>query len=343
MCGLLAIKRFDGKSATKMVERRYREQKERGTEGFGFAAFKDGKLLSYLRSGSEKPILDALAEQDADEVLFHHRNPSSTINIWECAHPIKVSIPAHTHDYYVTHNGIIHNADLLKKDHDKEGIPYTTRLRQYWMSEEGNIHKGVEKFNDSEALAIELAKSLEDPLMPSIDGVRGSIAFIAHKVDRKTGAIVALYWGRNYQNPLHVFKDENFLVITSKGKGKDIEGHCLFWYDYASKTYGEKKYMVGIAQTVGYNTYGYDKGDYEDELPTPPKYVPAEIPLIGAAADEQAKYDLDKWMDDNEELTKINESLSKCTDLETREFLLDEKFNLEASIKRYSEKYPDLA
>lgn len=365
MCGIVHVKRFDGKSAVKMAERRYRDQKERGTEGFGFVALNKGIVTKYLRSANEKPILDAMGQAIADEVLFHHRNPTSTINCWECAHPIKVSLPSLTYDYYVAHNGVIHNSDELKKEHDKEGIKYTSLLRQYWLSEADNVRSGVTKWNDSESLAIELAKSLDKSATSGIANVKGSIAFLVIKVEKTTGKSVALFWGRNYMSPLQYSKSDEFLVITSTGKGTEVKPHTLYSLEYETGEYKEQSYLVGTAayQTGygngygGYNSYagrhGYDREDdyhtgigKERETIDPigfSKGAQTTLPLIGASATDQAKYDLEQWMDDQEDLDRTMVSLSKEKNPIMLEYLDAEKKELEAKIDAFNKKYPNLA
>ncbi len=347
MCGLLHVKRFDGKNAVKMTERRYHHQKERGKEGFGFVGLNGGVVGKHLRASEEDTILEALKITTADEVLFHHRNPSSTINVWECAHPFLISIPSLTHDYYVAHNGVIYNTEELKKEHDKEGIRYTSLLREYWLSEEGNVRNGIQKWNDSESLAIELAKSLDAKEPTSIAEIRGTIAFIVIKIERKSRKAVKLYWGRNYGNPLNFFKNDAFLVLSSTGKGEEAKPHRLYSFDYETKKVEDIAYTVGVSysQHTGYPHHISRDDDARDPMDrifdSKPRagFSQPAIPLIGSPSDEHM-YDLEQWMDDCADLERIEASLFKAEDPTAIAFLLEQKADLEASIEAFDKKYP---
>lgn len=340
MCGIVYVRRLDGKSPLKMVKKSYRMQIGRGTEGFGFVSLGNGIVRNYLRSSGEQAIMAALDEQEgADEILFHHRNPSSTVNVWECAHPIRVSLPDSIHDYYVVHNGVIGNADELKRGHDADKIPYSTLLRGYWLTGEGNVIDAEDKFNDSEALAIELARDLEGE-QRGIPKIRGSAAFIVLKAERGTGKAVSLYWGRNAGNPLNVLRTKEYIAITSAGKGVEIPAHRLGRLDYATGDITESPYDAGISY-AGYSkpadkgSYWNDKGGDGDE--------DADGTLVGKALPSGSRMperDIDEWMDAVSELESLRESLGKETDKTTIDFLELQIEELEAVVKGIEEKYP---
>jgi predicted glutamine amidotransferase len=149
--------------------------------------------------------------QEATEVMFHHRIPTSTINVRNACHPFSTK-DYFENQYVVIHNGVLHNEDLLKKEHDKLGIQYVS------VQENG-------RFNDSEALAYDLARYFEG----QVDTLtaRGSIAFIAVKRD-EAGKPVCLFFGRNYGNPLKMKRTKYSLTLSSEGKGEDVEAHTLY-------------------------------------------------------------------------------------------------------------------
>lgn len=264
MCGICFIKRIDGKPASKLVERRYQNQKERGSEGFGYVSIKNGHVENYRRCETEKGIIKRLEAENAEEVLFHHRFPTSTPNFKQSAHPIKVSNAILKYDYYFVHNGIISNDDELKEKHNRLGFKYTTEIEQKYRSE-GNTIFQTTMWNDSESLAIEFALDIEHG-KNGIETVKGSIAFIALQVDKKTKKIVRMFYGRNAGNPLkqEVIKDQ-FIALTSDGYGSDININRLYSVDYADNKVEDVPYMVGkyAFNYTGYNYSRYD--DYDDE------------------------------------------------------------------------------
>lgn len=359
MCGIVAIKRIDGRSAVKMVNRRYKHQKERGQEGFGFVALKGGKYVNFLKCATEKPILDSLLEQDADEVIFHHRKPSSTPNFWEGAHPIHIDLPSLKYEYYIVHNGVISNSDELKAEHDKEKIKYKTLFRQYWLSEMGNVRQCDEKWNDSESLSIELAKELEGK-QEGIAKVRGTIAFVALQMEKETGIARTLFWGRNTGNPLLFVRNADFFCITSLGKGDEVKIHELNWFDYQTNEFGKKEFTVG---TMVYtpSTSGYWDGRQSNYSSTPPRGEttfeddlrgagrpmgfshPSPIKTLGlpeGSLEAAVEYELEEWLDAGAELVTIKSTLEKGgLSIETSDFLLTRKLDLENIIAAYNTKY----
>lgn len=90
MCGIVYVRRHDGKPAAKSVRKRYHNQKARGTEGFGYVAVQNGRVVSVARAQTEHEIMQKLEQETADEILFHHRMPTSGPNVEEMAHPILV-------------------------------------------------------------------------------------------------------------------------------------------------------------------------------------------------------------------------------------------------------------
>ena len=256
MCGIIHVKRKQGILANKSVIKRYLKQKNRGTEGFGFIEIKNGLVVGGKRSEGEKEILKALEESTADEILFHHRMPTSTPNFIESTHPIVVKHKSLKYHYYVVHNGIISNDKDLKKLHVGEGFRYTTAIKEQWITK-GNVYSN-EIFNDSEALAIDIAKSIENKTAMES---RGSIAVIALQVDKKTKEAVALYYGRNYGNPLKVELGKDLFGISSES-GKDLKSDTLYRYDYITDEITKEEKDIGK-----YPYHEYSRTDFDDGIP----------------------------------------------------------------------------
>lgn len=257
MCGIIYVKRFDGKRAGKMVNKRYQKQRERGEEGFGYVAVDDGFVTDYKRTATEKEIMENIEKDSSNEMLFHHRYPTSTPNFAHCAHPIKVSHQSLKYDYYVVHNGIIWNDDDLKVIHDEHGYVYSTEVKNEWTNQ-SKVIRSVVKWNDSESFAIELARDL-DNLKFGISHVRGSIAFIALQVEKKTRQTINLFFGRNHQSPLVVdLVDDEYLAITSLGKGDDVKAHELYELNLQTLKLTSKTYIVGTTYEWSKSTYRYE-------------------------------------------------------------------------------------
>lgn len=244
--------------ANKAVLKRYHKQKSRGREGFGFIEIKDGVVIGGKRAEDEKDILKALEESTADEILFHHRFPTSTPNFIESTHPIEVKHRSLKYTYYVVHNGIIQNDEEMKKEHEKEKFVYTTAIKKQWITK-GNVYSEA-MFNDSEALAIDFAKSIEKGTpMKS----KGSIATIALQVDKKTKKAVALFYGRNTGNPLKVEQGKDLFGLSSES-GKEIKVNTLYRYDYATGTITDEYKTIGLPaySQSSYGVYGGRDEDY---------------------------------------------------------------------------------
>jgi predicted glutamine amidotransferase len=262
MCGLTYYHKTNQYSVSKSVLKRYEAQKSRGSEGFGLVAFNLGtkEIALYHREASEKEMIKKLHElrkSPLNAILFHHRFPTSTINIPECSHPILVDNPELEHVYYVAHNGVISNDDTLKVAHEKLGYKYTTEitLKENWTCSNGQkyVYPKEVKFNDSEAVAIELARRIEGK-SDSVEA-KGSMALIALQVTRD-GIAKALYYGRNYANPLFLELDGEAFCLKSVGDTKDsVEPHKLYRFDYETSEITEQKC------DFGYN-YAYDNSKY---------------------------------------------------------------------------------
>lgn len=270
MCGIVYVKRLDGKYACKMVSKRYHNQKKRGQQGFGFVSLKNGEIQKYARREEEKDIIRILDLEFSDEILFHHRLPTSTANVREAAHPIKVSHPMLKYDYFVVHNGIIHNDTELKKEHEVLGFEYNTELTTTIKSRTQEIIAQSSEWNDSEALAIEMAIAIESGLDKI--GTRGPIACICLQTKKNSTKATRLFFGRNFGNPLRAKFDETYISLTSEGDGELVEVDKLFSFDYRTLTVEGRDFKFGNSYTYsGRNSYRDEDYRYNrgTELPLP--------------------------------------------------------------------------
>lgn len=232
MCGIVYAWRKDGKPANKRILKRYGRQSDRGQEGFGYVSLDEsGNVLEYKRTQDEEAIREALGQSASQHVLFHHRFPTSTVNVSESAHPILVKNKELKHSYYVVHNGVITNSRALKLDHIEWGYKYTTELRSQYKTANGKIYNGDTSFNDSESLAIELARTIEG--LQSEVRATGSIACIILQANKAGTKVEAMYYGTNGQNPLTVNEDATGIIIASEG-GKPITPNVMWRLDFVT-------------------------------------------------------------------------------------------------------------
>lgn len=262
MCGITYIKKLDNTLASRAIKKRFENQIERGTQGFGFLELKEGKFIGVSRAEEKAEAMLYLGKSQADEILFHHRIPTSTPNMVESTHPIKVSHPDSKFEYYVVHNGIISNDVKLRENHLKLGYKYTTELttiRKTILNEYVDT-----EWNDSEAVAIDFVESIEkNKPMEAV----GSIAIIALQIDKKTRKEVALYFGRNEGNPLKMEMTKQFIGLSSC-TGDSIPTDKLYRYDFKKSTFNFHDFKIGTY----YDPYEkYNRADswnnYDDTMP----------------------------------------------------------------------------
>lgn len=302
MCGLVYIKRKDGRSAVKAIKKRYRKQKFRGQDGFGYVAIKDDVVVSYQRATTEHEILQKLDLEDAEEILFHHRMPTSTENMEEQAHPLLIKSDELEFEHYVAHNGVIQNPFLRKQDHNKLNILYSTELIPIWKTTTGvTYHANLgARFNDSEALAVDTALVLEGKA--NFIEAEGSAAVIALKV--KDNKVVERIFYRNSGNPLKYDNTKHMITIASQGHGFDVLPTYIAHLKEDKLVVREPKLLTPAAYTTpcvmvrgGVTKYpstytgryeddgvylGDDFDDYHIDFPSQPQ-TPHTTPLLPAA------------------------------------------------------------
>lgn len=274
MCGILAQVSKRNKPVNQAILEAFNRQIGRGTQGFGFA-FEDenGRVATRFHTQKEG-ILSQLAQCRSTAMIFHHRIPTSTPNVFESCHPFKVSVG--NKSLYTIHNGYISNDDELKEEHEKLGYTYRSQ------SQTG-------KFNDSEALAHELALKILDG--KELMGARGGVAFIALETDGND-APVAIYFGRNSSSPLKLRVSRKSIVIGSETPGDivppgylnrlDLDTYeiettpmSIAQYSYSAHSHGQTTFKGTQYLGAGYDDDdmygGYDGYDWRD----------GDYPLIG--------------------------------------------------------------
>jgi len=246
MCGIIYAKNLvDNHSVNNLVKVLYQNQKDRGQQGFGFVGLST-KRIGIYRATSEKGIMKYLNQFQYDEIIFHHRFPTSSQNTLKSTHPFVIELGDKR--YYFMHNGVIENADELKEKHSRKGIRYS--------SEEMN------DFNDSEALAWEFCLWLNSR-QQKVEA-QGSAAFICLEVDRKTNRAQKLYFYRNDGAPLKIYKDETLLLLASVGNYPSVKANWLCCWDYQKAQLGKYK-PLDIQRPSLFSFNGYDYCSFDDE------------------------------------------------------------------------------
>ena len=234
MCGLIGLISRKGRPVGQQVFNLYKAQATRGKEGFGFLAI-DGnwRLRSVNRSKDEQGIKTLLMKETAEIVMFHHRMPTSTKNTLGTTHPIFVSNKELKHDFYVAHNGVITNKDSMKTKHNELGYEYTTEFTEMHSAvyQDGKTEElggnNTSVFNDSEALAIELARHI-DGLSNTISTM-GAAAFWVVALTKGTNEVEAIYFGKNNGRELKFTRNKKYHGISSS-TGNELGAMELFSY-----------------------------------------------------------------------------------------------------------------
>lgn len=240
MCGIVYSKSFTGKGVVPTIVQRYMAQKHRGSSGFGFYIPEKNRLTHNTKEGRILSLLKR--EENESEVLWHHRFPTSTANVRTGCHPYSTK-DVFENNYVVVHNGVLRNEAELKKKHEELGINYVS------VQENG-------RFNDSEALAYDIARFLEGE-KDKIEA-KGSIAFIAIKRD-KAGKPMTLFFGRNSGNPLKMKKTKYSLTLSSEGEGEMIDTNTLYSMSYDTLQITKRTCII----ETGYSTYYGGRSQYQ--------------------------------------------------------------------------------
>ena len=265
MCGIIAGVSLDGHDVNEEVYYQFQDQSARGTRGFGMAMLdkpeKEGEkpFIHVRRSTDEIGAVCDLKLFPTSLILFHHRTPTSSDNKIQQTHPILVSNECLVYDWLICHNGMINNADEMKKAHEKLGFKYST--------DDGT---NIKNYNDSECIATDLALLFEREHIKKEFGfekdkieAKGSAAIIGLQLSKETHEPVCLFYGRNAGNPLKVFRDQRIIFISSEGKGEIVKPGEFTIVDLTHKNLKQKTYDL----TIPYYYQGFDRSNSSASLP----------------------------------------------------------------------------
>lgn len=267
MCGLVYSHNFDGTPVNDWIMSQFEKQRHRGTQGFGVF---DGQEKNLMRTPKEKKIMSWLRRYPSSMLMFHHRIPTSTINVKKACHPFSTRDYFGNAQYVLIHNGWVTNDGELRDLHLKQGITY-----------QSDLHDGT--FNDSEALLWDMALYLEGK--QAQPDAEGNLTFICMKlVDGKPHS---LYFGRN-SYPLNMYFTGSELSLSSEGMGGAIQNNTLYTFNYRNKTLKTapvtfKSYTTTSRTDNGshYVPAAYGMGyDYEDDWDETIRYKSPENSLF---------------------------------------------------------------
>jgi predicted glutamine amidotransferase len=202
----------------------FENQCSRGQKGFGIIRINKGKVEVDRACETTKFLMD-LYLKPSSMIIAHHRTPTSTDNLLDQTHPMWVSNDCLENDYLVIHNGIISNDDDLRLKHIELGFKYQTEYTKISYQD-----KREQVWNDSEAIAIELALFIEKKI--STISIDNAAAFMVLQIDKKTNKAKKVFFGKNGSySDLNIFKAENELQISSEGIGEEVKENILFSFD----------------------------------------------------------------------------------------------------------------
>ena len=290
---------FTGKKVNGKLLYDYIQQRNRGTQGFGFAfrTLADNRIIIHKRTEEEEAI-DKLINCSSDFILFHHRFPTSTDNVTNACHPFEVKHNGRT--FITVHNGVLYNSDKLKKRHNKMGFDYQS------VQKDG-------RYNDSEALAHDLAiylcknKAKRSGKLES----QGSIAFITIEIDddRKPKKI---FFGRNH-SPLKISFSEEELVLGSETIGTDVVENKLYEFDVDQQVLSAEDLKIPVTQFYTSSDYiGFSKYDHGRMMRETRYFNDGEVTVVKTPKSKQRNEDEDAYPDYIKEMTdhELNEEFN---------------------------------
>ena len=251
MCGIIAaFKTTKTKTPvnTSIIDQ-YQNQYSRGEEGFGIIRIDPKQNIEIDRACEPSKFLIDLYLKPSNMIIIHHRHPTSTHNKLDQTHPLTISHKSLKHDYQIIHNGIISNDDELHKKHLKLNFKYKTEYIDYTYYHP----EGITKWNDSEALAIELALFIEK--QTNIIDTKNNAAFIILQIDKKTKKAKQVFFGKNDStSALNMYKLKQQLFLSSEGKGKAIKENILYSFKINNQSIKLKQTKIPFQKTIPITT-----------------------------------------------------------------------------------------
>jgi len=236
MCGIICAVNSGSnkKTINESVVLQFEDQKDRGVNGFGIIKINEDMGYKVERATEGYKFMYDIHQDLVRAMIVHHRIPTSSDNKIKQTHPILVDNGSLQYKYLVVHNGVIRNDDALKKEHEDLGFQYNTQDK--------------EQFNDSEALAIELARFIER--QTEVIGTLGAVAFVCAQIDKKTKQVKEIFFGRNKDNPLNMAKTREKIFISSTGPGEEVAPFKLYHFKIDSELKLNKRTMPFFKEEI---------------------------------------------------------------------------------------------
>jgi len=241
MCGIIAS--FNTKEKIEKVNDfiidQYQNQYLRGQKGFGIIRINKKGKIEIDRSCEPTKFLLDLYLKESSMIIAHHRTPTSTENKLDQTHPMFISNKILSHDYLIVHNGIINNDDKLRDKHIELGFTYQTECYETWgYSQTKNL-----KWNDSEAIAIELALFIEEKI-PAME-IDNTAAFIVLQINKNTHKAKQVLFGKHGLSAcLNIKKSNNIIQLSSEGEGESVKEDILFAFNIKDKAMKLKETQI---------------------------------------------------------------------------------------------------
>lgn len=257
MCGIIAA--FSkSMEVNDFIIDQYENQYSRGEEGFGIIRIDGKKNVELDRACEPTKFMMDLYVKRSKMIIAHHRYPTSTDNQLDQTHPMALSNELLDYDYLIIHNGVVSNDDELREKHLKLGFKYTTEYQEQFGYDTIRT-----KFNDSEAIAIEMALFIEGK-SKAIE-TENSAALIALQINKKTKKATTVFFGRSALGALNMFRTEGDIRISSEGAGEKIKENELFSFDVKDLKIQSSPMIFEVPKKV---------------IVVPPKEEKKEIPVV---------------------------------------------------------------
>lgn len=244
MCGIVYKHNFDGEPVNNDIMQQFDLQRHRGVQGFGLF---DGQETHIIKASKEDNILKWLCKYQSNLILFHHRYPTSTVNVKRAAHPFSTRGYFGDTQYILIHNGSVNNANDLFVKHQELGIEYKSLLQDM-------------TFNDSEALLWDFALTMEGKQKELT--AYGGIAFICLKLVK--GKMEKMYFARNYSKPLKFKREDNSVSISSEGDGDEVPVQKLHTWNYDLKRLTKRNFTVNSMAPGAFTNSGFSNNSSYD-------------------------------------------------------------------------------
>lgn len=334
MCGIIAsLSKVPTKDHVEKIKKQYEEQRNRGTQGYGFVGVDAENKVIHARFVSEGEVLAELDRLPAmKSIIFHHRIPTCNMNVVPANHPLFIASKKNLyHKYFIVHNGHIGNSDALREIHEKEGFTYKSTIEWYYKGDKDKVYA---EHTDTESLGIEMAKYIEQK--SSHVKCKGGAAIFMLEIDRENNPIN--FYAFRQTNPIKWFRNQNGIFLASEAKGVELDEKKLFRINLETLKVSQRE-----AELTSYSYIGQDYADKEYSIMPDGGFIDIEkkkiVEDISAFArpTEAARAIVTQPYSHTEHRVGNTLFLPKEKALEIGFYRLKKKYPLSSSLRTYSE------